>query len=262
MSDPSARFAALVRRPDDEIPLDEAALVIAAHAYPGLDVDAQVARLDQIAAGCPSPSLEDLRHHLFDVLGFAGNVRRYADPRNSFLNDVLDRRVGIPISLAVVAMEVGRRVGVALRGVGMPGHFLVRHETEAPVLLDPFNGGRALDAGECEQLFHSVHGPGAVFAPSLLAPVSTRAILARMLANLHQVYLLAGDVRSTGWGLRLRVTIPATTPGEMAERAGDLAAIGRFPEAAATLEELADVLEEETADRARVRAASLRARLN
>ena len=262
MSEATARFAELVGQPEDEIPLDEGALLIAAHAYPDLDVGREQARLDELAASCPTPTLDGLRHYLFDELGFRGNSRRYADPRNSFLNDVLDRRTGIPISLAVLAMEVGRRVGVSLQGVGMPGHFLVRHGDEPPVLLDPFGGGRILEIADCEELFRSVYGEGAPFDPSMLAPVGARSILTRMLANLRQVYLALGDPRSAGWVLQLRASVPARTAHELADVASAHAAVGRFAEAATALEDVAELLPQEEAQRARAEAQLLRARLN
>ncbi len=261
MSDVTARFAELVSGAEEDIALDEAALLIAAHAYPGLDIPAELGHLDEIAAGC-TPSLEGLRHHLFEVLGFSGNTRRYGDPRNSFLNEVLHRRLGIPISLAVVTMEVGRRVGVPFQGIGMPGHFLVRHTGTPSALLDPFGAGRILEAADCEALFRSVYGESPPFDPSMLVPVGKRAILARMLANLRQLYLAAGDARSTGWVLRLRTAIPATTAADIADVAAAHAALGRFWEAAAMLEELADVLPDESAERARTEAKAQRSRLN
>ena len=258
------RFGELVRRPDDEIPLDEAALLIAAHAYPDLDLAAEMARLDRLAEECPEPTLEGLRSHLFDDLGFSGNRRRYEDPHNSFLNDVLSRRVGLPISLSVLTIEVGRRLGVPLAGVGMPGHFLVRHQAGAGELLDPFGGGRLLDAAGCARLFTSLHGDRVAFGPHLLAVSGARAILVRMLANLRHVYLAAGDARSTGWVYRLRALVPAETPSERADVARALASLGRFSEAAIALESLADAdgVDREGAEQARVRAASLRALLN
>ncbi len=261
MSDATARFADLVSGDDAEIPLDEAALLIAAHAYPDLDVAGELVRLDETAQGCP-PDLDGLRHHLFEVLGFSGNTGRYEDPRNSFLNDVLERRLGIPISLAVVTMEVGRRAGVPFEGIGMPGHFLVRHARTPRVLLDPFARGRILEAVDCEALFRSVYGESAPFDPSMLVPVGERAILARMLANLRQLYLARGDVWSSGWVLQLRTLIPANSAPEMADVAATKAALGRFEEAAAMLEDLADQLPEESADRARAEAKLQRSRLN
>lgn len=262
LSDITERFAELVTRGDDDIPLDEAALLVAAHAYPDLDLVAELARLDEMAEACRGCDLDGLRHHLFEVLGFSGNKQRYGDPRNSFLNEVMRRRVGIPISLAVLTMEVGRRVSVPFEGIGMPGHFLVRHAVEPQVLVDPFGGGRILEAADCEALFRSVYGDSANFDPAMLVAVDKRAILVRMLANLRQLYLARGDTWSTGWVLRLRAEIPAGSAPEMADVAAAHAALGRFPEAATMLENLADLLPDEGAERARAEAKLQRSRLN
>ena len=262
MTSPTSRFAELVARPEDEIPLDEAALQIAAHAYPDLDVPAELGRLDELAADCADPTLDGLRRHLFDDLQFSGNVRRYGDPHNSFLNDVVARRLGIPISLSVLTIEVGRRLGVPLAGVGMPGHFLVRHEAGAGELLDPFGGGRVLDAGDSAELFRSLHGSGASFGPHLLPTAGSRAILVRMLANLRQLYLAAGDARSVGWVYRLRAAVPAQSAPDRVDVARAQASLGMFTEAAATLDALAEMVDAAGAQQARSRALSLRALLN
>lgn len=262
---PTRRFEELVAGPEAELALDEAAVLLAAHATPGLDVRAQLGRLDDLADGCEQATLTGLRHHLFEVVGFDGNHRRYDDPRNSFLDAVLDRRVGIPISLAVVTMEVGRRLGIELGGVALPGHFLVRHDGTVDGLvayIDPFRSGRLLDAAGCQDLYRSLFGPGASFRDGMLAPVGPRAILARMLANLRTIFAASGDARSLGWALRLRAAIPATTAAELADRASALAALARFPEAAETLEALGAILPTDRAARARNTAALLRARLN
>lgn len=264
MADASGRFFALVQGPDDDVRLDEGALLIAAHAYPDLDVDVELAKLDELASGCPEGErdLAGLRRYLFDTLGFRGNEEHYRDPRNSFLNDVLDRRLGIPITLSVVAIEVGRRLGVPLVGVGLPGHFLVRHMAVPPALVDPFNGGRELTPAECEALVQRIYGDEVAFRPSLLAPVGSRLILARMLNNLRQVYQGRGDAPSAAWVLRLRAGIPGTEPRELGELATAQAALGRYEEAAATLEQLAGLLSGEGATRAEAQAALLRSRLN
>ena len=257
--DPTSRFLAVVQ--GDDVPLDEAAMLIAAHAYPGLDVDAELKKLDALAEDCPG-DLEGLRRHLFADLGFRGNDKQYSDPRNSYLNDVLERRVGLPITLSVVAMEVGRRVGVPLVGIGLPGHFLVRHEAVPPLVLDPFNGGASLTLEDCEALVRRAYGDRVPFQPSLLEPVENRMIVARMLNNLRGVFQAKGDARSAAWVLRLRAGIPGTTPRELGELATAQAALGRYEEAAATLERLADQLAGEDAARARGHAQLLRARLN
>src|ERR687885_2626468 len=161
--DPTARFTELVQGPEDDLPLDEAALLIAAHAQPDLDVEVELAALDGLAAGVDR-TLDGWRRHLFVDLGFSGNVKRYYDPANSFLNEVVRRRRGLPITLSVLGMEVGRRLGLRLEGVGMPGHFLLRHGPD--VYVDPFDGGRVLDRAGCVERFRAVNGRRAPFLAS------------------------------------------------------------------------------------------------
>ena len=152
------RFAALVQARDDEIDLGLGALLIAASEYPDMDIEREAALLDGLASAVERRiedgsdalrTLNTLSRVLFDDLGFRGNDDDYYDPRNSFLNDVLKRRLGIPITLALVYMEVGRRVGAPLLGIGMPGHFLVRHRDEADVYVDAFYGGILLSHFLC-----------------------------------------------------------------------------------------------------------------
>jgi regulator of sirC expression with transglutaminase-like and TPR domain len=270
------RFADLVARPDDEIPLDEAALLIAVQARPELDVAAELARLDGLAAGCPEPTLDGLTGHLFTDLGFRGNTEQYQDPDNSYLDQVLRRRVGIPISLSVLTMEVGRRLGVVLDGVGMPGHFLVRHGADPATFLDPFGGGRRLDAAGCQAIFASLGGtgPGGRGRPpdsggvsrlqwhdAYLAPVGPRAILTRMLLNLQGLFLPA-DLKSAAWVLQLRLAIPGTSVAERLGLARALGTLGRFGSAAAELDRVADELPAAEAVTVRAESRALRARSN
>jgi regulator of sirC expression with transglutaminase-like and TPR domain len=257
--DPSARFAELVRGPEASLALDEAALLIAAHAHPGLDVDAQRARLDALATACPASSLDAVLHHLFVVEGFAGNRREYGDVRNSFLDDVLDRRLGIPITLSVVLMEVGRRLGLPVEGVGLPGHFLAR---SGDVFIDAFDRGRLLDREACVALFQRIGGSAATFDDRLLQPVGPRAILARMLANLRAGYASSADGRAVAWVGRLRALLPGMAPGDQAEQARLLVNLGRFGEAADVLEQLAALADADQAERLELEAGLLRARLN
>lgn len=197
------RFAEIARRPDREIDLGEAALLIAAAEYPALDVGHWLARLDALAESarphveplsCDLQRLVALLSVLYGEYGLRGNADDYYDPKNSFLNEVLERRLGIPISLAVVAIEVGRRVGVPLAGVGFPGHFLLRHGLHPQILLDPFDNGRLLTAHECGELLEKVSAGRIRFRPSLLQPVGPRQILVRMLANLRGIYAYRGEV--------------------------------------------------------------------
>jgi regulator of sirC expression with transglutaminase-like and TPR domain len=261
-SSPCERFGALVARPEAEIPIDEAALVIASHDRPLLDVDEELRRLDELAAGCFAPTLDALVAYLFADLGFAGNRVDYYDPRNSYLDQVVARRVGIPISLGVLTMVVGRRLGVPLVGVGMPGHFLLRDQVDPTVFVDPFGGGRLLDRLGCERAFHAVHGSDARFDEAFLAPVGPLAILTRMLANLRNIFAGRGDRAGVVAVLELRNRLPDTSPEDLGELAAALAATGRFGEAAGHFEIAGDQLGGALGAEYRRNADRLRARLN
>ena len=191
------QFDRLVGAPDEEIDLARAALLIAATEYPALNVERELFRLDGIAEGI-APRMEDdtplyqlnmLSEYLFDELKFAGNHTNYHDPRNSFLNDVIERRRGIPITLSLLYIEVGKRLGVPLVGIGMPGHFIVRHRDELDVFVDPFHGGILLSKDECAERLKQVTQGALAWDSEFLAPVSSRAFIARMLRNLKVVYL-------------------------------------------------------------------------
>jgi regulator of sirC expression with transglutaminase-like and TPR domain len=251
-------FADLVARPDDEIPLDEAALMIAYHARPGLDVGEQLARLDDLAGSCKPPDLDGMLDHLFVDLGFRGNTEHYRDPDNSYLDQVLRRRLGIPISLSLLTMEVGRRLGVGLDGVGMPGHFLLRSREDPALFLDPFNR-RRLDAAGCRIIFESLGGTG--WDDGYLAPVGARSILNRMLLNLQGLFLPA-DLRSAAWVLELRLTIPGLVIPDRLGLARALGSLGHFSAAAGELDRVAEGLPDDDAARLRAEAKGLRARAN
>ena len=196
--DPSLlELSAQVSRPDGRIDLARAALAIARWEYPRLDADAYLERLDGLARSVDgvrrSPDalgrLHRLREYLFVEQGFTGNRDDYYDPRNSFLNDVLDRRQGIPITLSLVLMEVGKRLGLAIEGIGLPGHFIAGARLDdSQILLDPFNGGALVTPEECEELVGSVVGLPVTLRPEHYAPVSGRQLLTRMLANLKGAY--------------------------------------------------------------------------
>jgi regulator of sirC expression with transglutaminase-like and TPR domain len=251
--DATDRFAELVAAGDD-LPLDQAMLAIAAHARPDLDVEAELDRLDALAGAAPAGDAVALVRHLCDDLGFAGDRDTYHDARNSLLPDVLDRRLGIPISLSVVAMEVGRRTGGPLVGIGMPGHFLVRPAEADGPYLDVFDGGRELDAAGCRAVFEGLH-PTTAWEDAFLAPVGATPIVVRTLANLANAYRRVGDRRGLAWVLALRLLLPGATARDRRELAVVLGALGRFGEGA-------DVLEAVPEERDQVAAARLRARLN
>jgi regulator of sirC expression with transglutaminase-like and TPR domain len=200
---PRSRFAELVARPDADIDVASGALLIAAEEYPQLPVAVDLRRLDVLAErvrdrlGDESAGpvvLAELRRVLAEEEGFRGNRDAYYDVRNCFLNDVLDRRLGIPISLGIVYIEVGARLGLPLRGIGFPGHFLVRYEGEAMrILLDPFDGGRLRFEDEAQELLDRVYGGMVRLRPEFLRAVSRKEILVRLLSNLKGIYLNGRD---------------------------------------------------------------------
>jgi regulator of sirC expression with transglutaminase-like and TPR domain len=199
------RFAELVTR--DQFSLAEACLLIAQDEYPGADVADGIARLDAIAATVrgrlapdagPAERVAALNRHLFAELGFAGNLDAYYDPRNSYLNEVLERRTGIPITLSIVYLEVGRRIGLALQGVSFPGHFLVRLRlARGTLILDPFTNGEPCPERELRTRLGRVLPAAAARGADLdryLDPASPREIVARVLRNLKAIYLKDGKL--------------------------------------------------------------------
>ena len=177
-------------------------MLIAATEYPRINVDGELFTFQRIAGSISSKFLDDddplysmntLSEALFDDIGFRGNADNYYDPRNSYLNEVLRRRAGIPITLAVVYMEVGRRLRVPLLGVGMPGHFLVRHAEIDNLFVDPFHGGILLSADECRQMLEDLAEGPFRWDDRLLAPISNRQILARIIRNLKAIYMYDDD---------------------------------------------------------------------
>jgi regulator of sirC expression with transglutaminase-like and TPR domain len=258
-----AAFRQLVADPTAEPPLDEGALLIAAVGS-GADVDAGLARLDELAAEArlAAPGAVGLAQHLFVDRGFAGNTHDYGDPRNSFLPDVIDRRLGIPITLSVLLVEVGRRLGIGLHGVGMPGHFIVGIDGEPDGFLDPFHAGAAIDGDGARALFARVQGSDDGFRPAFLAPTPTRQILLRMLANLQQTYV-ARRQPGARWVAHLRLAFPELPAEERGQAAEVLASVGAFDEAAAVLESMAEGASDDPArDALGRRAVAYRSRSN
>jgi regulator of sirC expression with transglutaminase-like and TPR domain len=192
----SARSLATLLAADDA-PVEHAALLLARDEYPELCVEEYLARLDALAeplrgrVSRGQPALDQaaaIGAYVYDELGFRGNEQAYYDPRNSFLNDVLDRRAGIPITLAVVLMSLGRRAGIQVEGIGFPGHFLVRVGGPSGLYVDPFFHARVLAEDELEELAARVLGDRGKLAPEHVAPVTTRQMVVRMLANLKGIY--------------------------------------------------------------------------
>ncbi len=215
--DATEQFTTLLAEHGDKVPLDTASLLVAACAEPGLDLWSSVTILDDLAGSCPGYTLDHLVPHLFGPGRFRPNRLDYYDPRNSFLNHVLERRVGIPITLSVVALEVGRRVGVPMAGIGMPGHFLLQDKVDRDVFIDPF-GGRLLDRDGCRELFLYVTRGETAWSESYLAPVSNVSILSRLLNNLRAIYEGRSDFANLRWVMALRSVLPppyGDRPGEL-----------------------------------------------
>ena len=182
--------------------LAPAAFAIARVEYPALETARYMDRLEEMGAraarrlgpsvATSSESIKALNEYLYDEEGFAGNRDRYDDPRNSFLNEVLDRRTGIPITLAVVYLELARRAGLNITGINFPGHFLLRAPgliSGDDLIIDPFHGGALLSEFDCRQLLRTHVGDDAAFDRSLLAPATRSEIVVRMLVNLKRLYV-------------------------------------------------------------------------
>jgi regulator of sirC expression with transglutaminase-like and TPR domain len=198
------RFIQEVRQPDEYIDVERAALYIAQEAYPDLDVEEYVAALDGMAEEVrerlpqeeyPLRTIKVINQYLFEDLKFHGNQSNYYDPRNSFFNDVIDRRTGIPISLALVYLSIAQRIAFPMVGVGMPGHFLIRPAGgEVEFLIDAFHRGEILFPQDCEVRLRQMFGGQLAMRSEFLAPVSNRQFLARMLTNLKAIYLSQGAI--------------------------------------------------------------------
>jgi regulator of sirC expression with transglutaminase-like and TPR domain len=215
--------------------LDVGALAIAAGADPDLDADTWLRELDRLAERVDS--LETLIHRLFVEEGFTGNTTDYYDPRNSLLDQVLARRLGIPITLSVVCLEVGRRAGLSLEGISMPGHFLVR-PMATDHYLDAFHSGTLIDLAGCEALFRTANqaSPAVPFGRHLLTAAPRRAIFARILQNLRSTYRDLGRSADLEWVLRMRLALPGVGAQEFIELSQTLGRQGRFLDGAKFLE--------------------------
>ncbi|HJQ26215.1 MAG TPA: transglutaminase-like domain-containing protein [Blastocatellia bacterium] len=240
-----SRFAECLALPDERINLAEAALLIAAEEYPRLDVAAYLDKLDRIAdlardritaAVGASDYITAINATLFEDYGFQGNRDSYYDPRNSFLNEVIDRRLGIPITLSVIYMEVARRLGFVIEGVGLPGHFIVRHRSAAEIIyIDPFNRGRVLGEMGCAELVAEISGGKTPLLAEHLSPVTARQILMRMLSNLLGIYARSDHRRALAVIERILLIQP-NSAAHVRDYGLLLALVGQTAQAIAALE--------------------------
>lgn len=211
-----AQFAQLMARDDGGPPLDEAALAISSSLCADIDDIEWLAALDLIAGECPTPTADGVARFLFGELGFSGNRDAYYDWRNSCLDRVIETRTGIPISLSVLMIEVGRRLGVELHGVGMPAHFLVG-VNGAEYFYDPFSAGRRLDRDDVRALFEKLTRGQVTWRDRFLDPTPNRAIVIRMLNNLKAVFTRQRDELRLGLVMHLRAQVPELAGDESDE---------------------------------------------
>ena len=208
-------FSEMVGQPDEDIDLAKAALYISGEEYPDLDVAHYLDILDSLAEGAShdtrqehdpqglgnSQGREDLRakiqrlsEFLFVDQEFCGNDEGYYDPRNSYLNEVLDQKTGIPITISLVYMEVARRLGIVFEGIGLPGHFVIRTgPPEQELYVDPFNSGQIMSRSDCERTVHNLFQGRIEFREEFLLPYPKKAFLIRILTNLKQNYFRMED---------------------------------------------------------------------
>ena len=190
------RFARLAAQPDADIRLDEAALLIAAEAEQDISVEHYLSELDDLAGRFKSDDrfhtnlgipVSALVNYIHDDLGFSGNVIDYYDPANSYLNRVIDYKHGIPISLALVHIAIGSRLGIPVSGISFPGNFLVQYGGSSGTIVDPFSG-RELSRADCQTMLRQIAGPRATLKEEYFRPASPRDVLIRMLDNLKQIF--------------------------------------------------------------------------
>ncbi len=196
------KFLSLIRGKEEQIPLAEAALWIAAEHQAGLDVGLYLGKLkslgDEAKASLESgltgmDAVRGLNRFLYREKGFSGNQREYLDVRNSFLNEVMERRTGIPITLAILYMDIAQRLGLRAEGISFPSHFLVKILEKSEIILDPFSGD-VLGPAQCEALLARAYGNNAKLQPQFLKSAGKREILARVLRNLKQIFLGKGEL--------------------------------------------------------------------
>jgi regulator of sirC expression with transglutaminase-like and TPR domain len=258
---PRSRFAEMVARPEPDIDLAAAALFIAAEEYPQLSPEPYLSRLDELAerardrqwdATAPVVMLQDLGRVLFEEEGFRGNSEHYYDPRNSFLNDVLDRRLGIPLTLSIIYLEVGWRLGLPLVGMNFPAHFMVRYEGEALTLIvDPFNGGIIRFEDEMQDVLDQAFGGSVTLQPKHLRQANRRDILLRMLENLKGTYLSArADEKALSALERILIIVPDSAD-HVRDSGMIMTRLGRDRDAAAALHRYLELMPD-APDRVRV----------
>ena len=248
------RFASEIQKPEENINLALAALLVAQEEYPQLPVERYLSRLDILAEEtrdrldgetAPLLILQELLTTLYGRHRFRGNREAYYDPRNSFLNDVLDRGLGIPLTLGIVLMEVGWRLGLPLEGVNFPGHFLVRfHGDAVDLLVDPYDGGALRFQDQAQELLDRVYGGMVRVHDSFLRTARRQEMVIRLLTNLKSLYLNIRDQARALAAVERILLLRPISPAEIRDRGVILARMGRRREALEQLEAYLNVAPE------------------
>lgn len=263
------RIVELAAMPGHKVPVAEAALTIAQYEYPTLDVSKYLGILDELGdtlkpriAGLTDETeiIHEINRWLFAEEGYRGNTANYYDPRNSFLNQVIDRKLGIPITLSIVYIEVGRRAGLPLYGIGLPGHFITGLLSDAGrIFIDPFNGGEILSEDSCRRIVLRHRSAPAGFKPHFLDPVWPKQILVRMLRNLKATYWRQGAEIKALQMIEWVTILAPDSPAEYRERGFINEGLGDTQRAADDLERYLDLLPDAD-DREMIKAAIERLR--
>ncbi|WP_414622611.1 SirB1 family protein [Calothrix sp. CCY 0018] len=235
-----------IQQPDEYIDLAKAALYIAQEEYSELDIEEYLNALDAMAIELeerlplekyPLKIIQCINKYLYDDLNFTGNTQNYYDPRNSFLNDVIERRIGIPITLALLYIEIARRIDFPMIGIGMPGHFLIRpNVSEIEIFVDAFNSGEVLFPQDCQQRLSQIYQQNITLQPEFLAPVTKKQFLARMLTNLKYIYLKQHESEKALFCVERILLLFPSAALELRDRGLLSYQIGRFNQAADDLQ--------------------------
>jgi regulator of sirC expression with transglutaminase-like and TPR domain len=240
------RFYQEIHQPDAQIDLARAALYLAQEEYPDLDAEEYLNALDTMAMDVterltveryPLRIIKTINQYLYQDLGFCGNAANYYDPPNSYLNQVIERRTGIPITLSLVYLEIAQRIDFPMRGVNFPGHFLIRPTlAEMEVFVDPFNQGDILFVTDCQERLQQIYGESVQFESQFLETVSPKQFLARLLGNLKIIYLNQGDLQRSLAAIERILLLFPNALKEVRDRGLLFYQLGRWRDASRDLE--------------------------
>lgn len=240
------KFYQEIQKPDEDIDLARASLYIAQEEYPEIDPEVYIQSLDGMAQELskrlpankyPLIIIQNINEYLYDDLGFNGNNSDYYDTQNSFLNKVIERRLGIPISMSLIYLEIARRINFPMVGVGMPGHFLIRPEIEEmEIFVDTFNNGEVIFTQDCQDRLNQIYQKNIVFKPEYLAAVTKKQFLARILDNLKIIYVHQQEIEKALGAVERKLLLFPDAHIELRDRGLLLFQLGYFPQAIRDLE--------------------------